>query len=42
MDFNLTSEQQLIKQTAADFSKEELLDGVVDRDKNKQNFKWNI
>jgi len=35
MDFNLTSEQQLIKQTAADFSKAELLDGVVDRDKNK-------
>ena len=35
MDFNLTSEQQLIKQTAADFSKEELLHGVVDRDKNK-------
>ena len=35
MDFNLTSEQQLIKQTAADFSKEELLQGAVDRDKNK-------
>ena len=35
MDFNLTSEQQLIKQTAADFSKEELLHGAVDRDKNK-------
>ena len=35
MDFNLTSEQQLIKQTATDFSKEELLHGAVDRDKNK-------
>jgi len=35
MDFNLTSEQKLIKQTAAEFSKEELLEGAVDRDKNK-------
>jgi len=35
MDFNLTSEQKLIKQTAAEFSKEELLEGAVHRDKNK-------
>ena len=35
MDFNLTSEQKLIKQTAADFSRDELKDGAVDRDKNK-------
>ena len=35
MNFNLTSEQQLIKQTAADFSRDELKDGAVDRDKNK-------
>ncbi len=35
MDFNLTSEQKLIKQTAAEFSKEELLEGAVRRDKNK-------
>ena len=35
MNFNLTSEQQLIKQTAAEFSREELKDGAVDRDKNK-------
>ena len=34
MDFNLTSEQKLIKQTAAEFSKEELLEGAVHRDKN--------
>ena len=35
MDFNLTSEQQLIKQTASEFSKDELKDGAVYRDKNK-------
>ena len=35
MNFNLTSEQQLIKQTAADFSRDELKDGAVERDKNK-------
>ena len=35
MDFNLSSEQQLIKQTASDFSTKELLKGVVDRDKKK-------
>ena len=35
MNFNLTSEQKLIKQTAAEFSRDELKDGAVDRDKNK-------
>ena len=35
MDFNLTSEQKLIRQTAADFSRDELKEGAVDRDKNK-------
>ena len=35
MDFSLTSEQQLIKQTASDFAKEELMAGAVERDKNK-------
>ena len=35
MDFNLTSEQKLIKKTAAEFSKDELLEGAVNRDKNK-------
>ena len=35
MDFNLSTEQKLIKQTAADFAKDELLDGVVERDINK-------
>ena len=35
MNFSLTSEQKLIKQTAAEFSREELLEGAVDRDKNK-------
>ena len=35
MNFNLTSEQELIKQTAADFSRDELKGGAVDRDKNK-------
>ena len=35
MDFNLSSEQKLIKQTAADFAADELLKGVVERDINK-------
>ena len=35
MNFSLTSEQQLIKQTASDFAKEELMAGAVERDKNK-------
>ena len=35
MDFKLSSEQELIKQTASDFAKEELLPGVVNRDINK-------
>ena len=35
MNFNLSSEQKLIKQTAADFAADELLKGVVERDINK-------
>ena len=35
MNFNLTSEQKLIKQTAADFSRDEVREGAVNRDKNK-------
>jgi len=35
MDFKLSSEQELIKQTASDFAREELLPGVIDRDQNK-------
>jgi len=35
MNFNLTSEQKLIKQTASDFAREELKKGAVNRDKNK-------
>ena len=35
MDFSLSTEQQLIKQTASDFAKNELLEGVVNRDINK-------
>ena len=32
MNFNLSSEQKLIKQTAADFAADELLKGAVERD----------
>ena len=35
MNFKLSSEQELIKKTASDFAREELLPGVVDRDQNK-------
>jgi len=35
MNFNLSSEQKLIKQTAADFASDELLKGAVERDMNK-------
>ena len=35
MDFNLSSEQKLIKQTAANFASDELLKGAVERDMNK-------
>ncbi len=35
MNFTLTSEQKLIKQTASDFAREELSPGVIDRDQNK-------
>jgi alkylation response protein AidB-like acyl-CoA dehydrogenase len=36
MEFNLTEEQQLIKQTAAAFAKNELLPGVIERDEKQQ------
>ncbi|MDT8415900.1 MAG: acyl-CoA dehydrogenase [Flavobacteriaceae bacterium] len=36
MEFNLTEEQQLIKQTAAEFAKSDLLPGVIDRDEKQQ------
>ena len=35
IDFNLSEEQQLLRQTARDFSQNELLEGVIDRDQNK-------
>jgi len=35
MNFNLSSEQKLIKQTAANFALDELLKGAVERDMNK-------
>ena len=35
MDFSLSSEQKLIKQTAADFASEELLKGAIERDIKK-------
>ena len=35
IDFTLSEEQKLLKQTARDFAKNELLDGVIDRDENK-------
>ena len=35
MDFNLSSEQKLIKKTAADFASDELLKGAVKRDQKK-------
>ena len=35
IDFNLSEEQQLLKQTARDFAQNELLNGVVHRDQNK-------
>ena len=35
MDFNLSSEQKLIKKTAADFASDELLKGAVERDQKK-------
>ena len=35
MNFNLSSEQKLIRQTAADFASEELLKGAVERDIKK-------
>jgi len=35
MDFNLSSEQKLIKKTAANFASDELLKGAVERDQKK-------
>ena len=35
IDFNLSEEQQLLKQTARDFAQNELLEGAVYRDQNK-------
>ena len=35
MNFKLTSEQELIKKTAADFAIDELLDGAIERDEKK-------
>ena len=36
IDFNLTSEQELIKETAKDFAKNQLLPGVIERDENQK------
>ena len=36
MDFNLTEEQQFIKQAAADFAKTVLLPGVIERDEHQK------
>lgn len=36
MDFNLTEEQQLIKQAASDFAKTVLLPGVINRDEHQK------
>lgn len=41
MDFNLNEEQLLIKQTAAEFTKNELLSGVIERDE-KQAFPYEL
>ncbi len=35
INFNLSEEQKILKQTARDFAHNELLEGVVDRDQNK-------
>ena len=36
MDFNLSNEQKLIRETAREFAQNELLNGVIDRDENKE------
>ncbi len=36
MDFNLTNEQKLIRDSAREFAQTELLPGVIDRDENKK------
>ena len=35
IDFSVSEEQQLLRQTARDFAQNELLEGVIDRDQNK-------
>ena len=36
MDFTLSSEQKLIRDTARDFAQNELFPGVIERDENKE------
>ena len=36
MNFELSSEQKLIRDTARNFAKNELLPGVIERDENKE------
>ena len=36
MDFNLSNEQKLIRDSARDFAQNELLPGVIERDENKE------
>ena len=36
MDFNLTEEQQAVKDAARDFAEKELLPGVIDRDRDQK------
>ena len=36
MDFTLSTEQKLIRDTARDFAQNELLEGVIERDENKE------
>lgn len=36
MDFNLTEEQEMIRQAARDFAQNELLPGVIDRDRDQK------
>ena len=36
MDFTLSTEQKLIRDTARDFAQNELLQGVIERDENKE------
>ena len=36
MDFNLSNEHKLIRDSAKNFAKAELLPGVIERDENKE------